>query len=293
MTELIGMTVVSAASMLTCGGPELSMDGEQLFRAHLATVEQAIARVCRRAGLQGADADDFASEARLALIEHDYAMVRSFRGDCAPSTYFTVIVQNVLSDLRERTLGRFRPSVEAKRVGEVAVVLERLVVRDGRPVEEALPIARNCDPSLTRDAAERILARLPERSRRPRAVDLVEGGVGEQAAAARADDRVAAEEAQRLSAKTNRVVREVLAGLVTEDRLLLRLRFDSGLSIADISRMLRLPQRPLYRRIESLLDRLRRALQAEGLDVRSLTNLIGDAHAEMDFGLNMTGEVCS
>ena len=66
--------------------------------------------------------------------------------------------------------------------------------------------------------------------------------------------------------------------------MILRFRFGSGMSIADISRVLRLPQRPLYRRLESLIERLRAALQGAGLDSRDVTALIGEAH-EMDFGL--------
>lgn len=293
MSELAGMTVADAPSMLMYGGPEISMDGERLFRAHLPTIDRAIERVCRRAGLQGADADDFASEAKLALIENDYEMVRAYRGDCAPSTYFTVIVQNLLSDIRERTLGRFRPSVEARRTGEAAVLLERLVVRDRRSIDEALSIARREHPSLTREAAEDILARLPARTARPRAVALTDADAEQHPAPARADERIAAEEAQRLSTQASRVVRETLDRLDAEDRLILCLRFVSGMSIADIARMTRLPQRPLYRRVESLLDRLRRALRAAGLDARSLAELIGGAHAEMDFGLRTPDEVHS
>ena len=37
--------------------------------------------------------------------------------------------------------------------------------------------------------------------------------------------------------------------------MLIRFRFGSSMSIADISRILRLPQRPLYRRLEALLAR--------------------------------------
>ena len=53
------------------------------------------------------------------------------------------------------------------------------------------------------------------------------------------------------------------------------------MSIADISRMIRLPQRPLYRRIEALNQRLREALLAAGLHAASLMELIG-SDAEMD-----------
>jgi DNA-directed RNA polymerase specialized sigma24 family protein len=66
--------------------------------------------------------------------------------------------------------------------------------------------------------------------------------------------------------------------------MIVRLRFVSGMSVADISRMMRLPQRPLYRRIESALEQLRRALTKAGVDARTAAELIGSSSAEMDFG---------
>jgi hypothetical protein len=48
--------------------------------------------------------------------------------------------------------------------------------------------------------------------------------------------------------------------------------------------MLRLPQRPLYRRIESLTARLRRALTASGIDVAAAESLIGSSVQALDFG---------
>jgi hypothetical protein len=57
------------------------------------------------------------------------------------------------------------------------------------------------------------------------------------------------------------------------------------MSIADIARMMRLPQRPLYRRIESLLGRLRAELTAAGIDAMSLWDALQKSDAELDFGL--------
>jgi hypothetical protein len=83
-------------------------------------------------------------------------------------------------------------------------------------------------------------------------------------------------------------MRECLARLSPEDRMILRMRFASAVSIVDISRMLRLPQRPLYRRIEHLLQSMRDALAAAGVDSRALPDLIGASWLgeELDFGLS-------
>ncbi len=147
------------------------MNAAALFESSLALIERVTATVCRRGRLLGADAEDFASSVKIALVEDDYAILRKYGGRSSFEAYLAVVVQNLLTDQRTQTLGRWRPSREAERLGE-----------------------------------------------------------------------------------------------------------------ADISRMLRLPQRPLYRRLESLIARLHAALDAAGLDSRDITDLIGEAH-DMDFGL--------
>jgi len=102
----------------------------------------------------------------------------------------------------------------------------------------------------------------------------------------RADERVAEEDVRRTSEAASRVVRETLGSWPDEDAVILRFRYGSGMSIADIARMLRLPQRPLYRRIEAMLRALRTALDEAGLDEKELLSVIGDASQEMNFGLD-------
>src|SRR5687767_3842390 len=92
------------------------MTAEELFRANLPLVDRAIARVARRAGLTGAEAEDFASEAKIALMENDYAVLRRFEGRSSLATFITVVVTNVLHDLRTEAYGRWRPSAEAQRL---------------------------------------------------------------------------------------------------------------------------------------------------------------------------------
>lgn len=130
-----------------------------------------------------------------------------------------------------------------------------------------------------------MLQRLPER-KRPVHTDL--DTIAPEALPAddrgRADARALAREAGQLSRLASTVLKEALAALPLEDRMILRFRFASSMTVSDISRMMRLPQRPLYRRLESLLARLRSALAAASLDPRDLEELIGAEEGEaMDF----------
>jgi RNA polymerase sigma factor for flagellar operon FliA len=261
------------------------MDAAELFASNLPAIERAARSVCRRARLSAADAEDFVSAARLALIEDDYAILRKHQGRSSLATYLTIVFHRLLCDERMKAFGRWHSSREAERMGEAGVLLETLVRRDHRSLDEAVPIVQAAEPALSRSEIESMAGRLPQRAPRLRAVEIDAPVASFLAAPERADARALDGDARALSDRTSRVVRETLAALSLEDRMLIRFRFGSAMSIADISRMMRLPQRPLYRRIESLLQRLRAALLAAGLDAGAVTELIGTAAGEMDFGL--------
>lgn len=265
------------------------MDPRELFETNLSLIDRVIGRVCAKAGLSGADADDFRADAHLALLENDCAILRQWEGRSALTTYLMVIVQRLYADTCVRAAGRWHPSAEAKRMGEAAVALEYAVRRQGRSIDEALPAARAIDPSLTRDRAREIVDRLPERAPRPRLVALDPEAEIPTARDA-ADTRAVATEAERLARRTSRIVRETIEGMPLEDRMIVRLRYGSGMSLADVARMLRLPQRPLYRRIESILDRLRSAVRHAGIESDAIEELIGSPISAMDFGLRKTDE---
>jgi RNA polymerase sigma factor (sigma-70 family) len=262
----------------------------ELFRSSLPLVEHIARGLCRRAGLQGADAEDFASAAKLALVEDDYAVLRAFAGRSSLATYLTVVLRRLLADERMRALGRWHPSAAAARLGAAGVRLETLVRRAGRSVEEALPLVRAFDPALTRERAEALVASFPPRAPRLRLVATT--GLDLPGTAESAEAQAVAGETRRLAARTSRVMRRALASFEAEDRAIVRLRFGSALSIADISRLLRLPQRPLYRRLEALLLRLRTALAAAGIGAGNLAELIGEAGGDMDFGLAHEETTC-
>jgi RNA polymerase sigma factor (sigma-70 family) len=260
------------------------MDVSSLFESNLALIDGVIAGVCRRARVFGPDAEDFSSAMKLALIENDYAILRPYEGRSSLSTFLVVIVHRFLIDEWTKRTGRWHPSREAERLGEAGIALERIVRREQRSIEEALPIVQAIDPTLTRADILAMAARLPLRAPRPHAVDL-EPAAERLAASDRADDRVRDVEVERLSARAGRVIRETLASMTLEDRSIIRFHFGSSMTIADISGLLWLPQRPLYRRVESLLLRLRKALVAESVEARDLGDLIGQATRELDFGL--------
>src|SRR5439155_8382935 len=61
-----------------------------------------------------------------------------------------------------------------------------------------------------------------------------------------------------------------IGALPSEDQVILRLRFWEGLSVAEISRALRVDQKPLYRRLDKLIQDLRARLEQSGVSAGSL-----------------------
>ncbi|MCU1245215.1 MAG: polymerase sigma factor, sigma-70 family, partial [Acidobacteria bacterium] len=200
------------------------------------------------------------------------------------ATYITIVVRRLLVDQR-RAEGRWYSSAEAQRRGEAAMALERLMRRDHRSLDEAIAIAGAEHPDLTTQQLREMAAALPERAARTRMVAIAEGDEERFPARSAADDLVSALDLQDRSDRASRVMRAALATLAAEDRVVLRLRFGKGASIADVARALDVAQRPLYRRIEALLARLRRALEEAGIDAKSVVDLIGTPEERLDFGL--------
>lgn len=262
------------------------MHPSEVLQANLPLVEGIVERACRRARVYGADVDDFASTVKLKLVEDDYAVLRNWQGRSSLATYLRIVVERWLANETIRDHGRWHPSTEAVRMGAAGVLLESLVRRDKRTLDDALPLVRAIDEALTRDDLERMLLRMPERKPRARATDLEDAPPDALATRESADAPLLRSEARQMSLRAARAIRDVLGALNVEDRMIIRFRFASGMSIADVSRMLRLPQRPLYRRIESLLDRLRTRLKSEGIDADDVAAVLETTAAEdLDLGL--------
>jgi RNA polymerase sigma factor (sigma-70 family) len=235
------------------------MTREQEFLAQLPIIDRVIAWVCVRRGLRGADAEDFASTVNKRLIENDYGILARFEGRSSFKTYLAAVVNRMYLDFQVERFGKWRPSAEARRLGPVALRLERLLYRDGLTFDEACGVLCS-DPlvSETREALYAISLRLPLRHGRSDASDgtvPTETGVHEAEQAER----------QALADRTFAIIRRTIAGLPAADQVFLRMQVESGLTVAQIARSLGVEQKALYRKKDELLKRLRLDLEAEGI----------------------------
>ena len=255
-----------------------------MFLSSLDTIERAARFVARRGGLSPQDADDLIATVKLALIENDYAVLRGFEGRCSIGTYVASIAHRLLADERMHVSGRWRPSAESKRAGEGAMLLEKLVVRDRRPLEEALVLVRKVDASMTRESAEALLARLPARAQRAQLVALDDHVREQEVGPETVEAGALARDSTAAMGKTNAVLAGALATLPPDDRVLILLRFGHGMRVAAIARAWQCDQQILYRRIDVVVRTLRRHLMAAGIDAITAAQLIGGENAHLDFG---------
>ena len=236
-------------------------------------IEAALASICRRERLAPADADDFCSSFRLRLIEDDYAMLRAFQGRSSLRTYLLAVVAHAYQDWRNARWGKWRNSTEARRLGPLAVILERLVVRDGLTLDEAYETLRtNYGRRESRAAIEQLAAMLPARV--PRKFVSADVLLARQGAAHGGESALRQSEAAADAARMTAAVAAAVDRLTPQDRLILRMRFEEGVTVVRIAKALDLDQKALYRRIDRMLAALRAALQAAGLTAESAREVL-------------------
>jgi len=259
-----------------------------LYLANRDLIERALGLVCRRQRLSPEDAEDFRSTFTTNLLADDCASLRKFQGRSSLQTFLLTTITHAFQDWRNARWGKWRPSAEAERLGPQAVLIEQLVVRDRRPVDETFEIlTTNHGLAVTRQFVEDVISRLkPRASRTTVAEDALELRPSAEPGPERS---MRQQEAAETARKARGLLAAAVGDLSVEDRLLLRLSYQDGLSIADIARALRTEQKPLYRRREQICARLRAALEAAGLSAESIREALDergfeDASAEESAG---------
>jgi RNA polymerase sigma factor for flagellar operon FliA len=252
------------------------MDGERLFLDRIELIDRITRFVARRHRLDPAEAEEFQSIVRLKLIEDDYRILRQFQQRSALSTFLATVINRLFLDYRVSLWGKWRPSAEARRAGPIAVRLEMLMGRDGLSFDEAcevLTVTERVDVSPA--ALHGLRLTLPVRSPRRFVSDellaeRVDPGVD-------LESRLIDEERAAAHQRVRSALAQAMDELPAQDRLILQMRFEQGLTIAQVARALRLDAKPLYRRIERLLAGLRRTLEAQGFEADEVMTVVGRA----------------
>jgi RNA polymerase sigma factor for flagellar operon FliA len=256
------------------------MDPQELFLSNLDAIDRAIAYVCHRNHLSAQDGEELGSEVKTKLIEGNYAVLRKFEGRSSFSTYLTTVIQRLYFQWRVQMWGKWRPSAEAKRLGEKAITLERMLTRDGFTYSEALETLTTGTRAYTREEVEALYLRLPERQPRP---VLVSSMTPEQAPTVDAERELFAVERRRTARAAAAAIDEAMEGMDPEEQIIIRMRFWNGRKVPDIATALHTDAKRLYKKIDRLLETLRAALEKAGLGREAIAELLERADHELSF----------
>lgn len=267
---------------------ESTARAEQLFVENRELIERLIRFVCRNK-LPPDEVEDFASEVKLHLIERDYAILRKFEGRCSLPTYLTIVIRRLFSDYQIHLHGKWHTSAAAQRLGATAILLEKLLHRDRKSLDEAVTIIATPEYTPSRAELERLAAQLPEK--RPHAAFVSADDVEIPVSADGIEAAATAAERQKTAAAVAGVLRGALGELSAEELTILRLHFVAQTSVAEIARTLQVEQKPLYRKIQSVCERLRRRLEGAGIAAADVKDIIGRADSPtLNFGLRTMGK---
>src|SRR5688572_25885175 len=219
------------------------MNPEDTYLQHLRTIERIAAHIARRYRLEASEAEEFVQEVRVRLLDDDYAIIRKFEGRSSFSTYLTTVILRLFQQWRVEQWGKWRPSAEAKRLGEKAITVERLLTRDGYTLGEAVKILTTPASSpYTVAEIEAIYLRLPTRVPRPMLVS--EDALPEAVAVdAEGSDRIETRDHERTARHAATTMDGLLERMDAEDRLILQMRFWDALKVPEIAQALHIEQK--------------------------------------------------
>jgi RNA polymerase sigma factor for flagellar operon FliA len=234
------------------------LDGPALLALYLPDIQDAIRCVSKQRNLTADEAEELSSVVYLRLLQRNGAILRNFRGESSLRTFLVVVVRRILLDGWIARSGKWRPSADARRLGRVAVRLERLVFRDGMPLPQAAQMIRmSLRVTDSDDELAFLLSLLPSRPARQFVSD--DCLAGRRSAEPDPLESLLERSGDARSAMLSRV----LATLDAEDRELVTLRFEQQLSVRRIAQLRGLDEKPLYRRFDRVLRQLRAGMEAQ------------------------------
>ena len=256
------------------------MNPDEIYLQNLPTIKRIAAFVARRHHLEAGEAEEFVQEACVRLLDDNYSIIRKFEGRSSFSTFLTTVIGRLFAQWRVEQWGKWRPSAEAKRLGEKAITLERLMSRDGFSLSEAVRILTTGSSPYTRGELEAIYLRLPPRN--PRPVIVSEEMVPDvMTVEADAYERIEAGDRARAMRLAFQCIDDVLQGMESEDQLILQMRFWHGRRVPDIAETLHLDQKKLYKRLDRLFLILRRQLESAGVSQKDVAGLLAEGDEEI------------
>jgi RNA polymerase sigma factor for flagellar operon FliA len=251
----------------------------------LDSIKRIAAFVARRRHATVDEVDEFTQVVCVRLWENDYAIIGKFQELSTFTTYLTTVIIRLFHQWRVEQWGKWRPSAEAKRLGDKAILLERLLTRDGYTFAEAVSsLTMRSDAAFTAAELEQLYIRLPLRTPRTTFVSD-EMMMDELGVEGDAENRAGKADRLKTARKAAEILDGVLQTLPSEDRVILQMRFWDAMKVPEIARILKLDQKKLYKRLEKLFLILRRALESGGISRAEIEELLKRGDQDIELGI--------
>ena len=179
------------------------------------------------------------------------AVARSFGGDSDEAMDRYAFILEKLRESDFRRLRTFRPDAGARFSTWLTVAARRFCLDYHRSRYGRVRVASSAESALLR----KLRRKLTDDDGDDRALETV------------ADPSIRSGEHEAVTRERDSIVRDELKKLTAQERLLLALRFDNGLSAARIAAIVgSSSQFSVYRQLNSILARLRVALESRGVE---------------------------
>ncbi len=235
-----------------------------LYLQQMDHINRIVGHLAQRGGLTREEREDFASALHVKLIDKDYAVFREFKHVSSLEAYLNTVIAHFFQDYRNKEMGKWRPSAAARRLGSLAVTLERLTHRDGYRFEEACNLMHtHHGPAASEREMARLYEQLPPRTRRTDVGDEPIGALADPVP--NADEQLLMHEREARHRQALVAMRRAMETLERGERVLVRMHYHEGVAIARLARSLGQDQRKLYRRLDRIREKLKASLQQAGI----------------------------
>ena len=227
------------------------------------------------------------------LKRDNYKVLREFKGNARLTTYITAIISHRAVDLIRKKLGRDREKERAKELGDFGLLVYQRVIKDGYPLSNVFDELRTDNRfSGSMEELEALVQKIKGKGKNP-GISFSNGlestangsvvkkgtfiGVNKDELVipdGRNDPQEIVMENQR-KRKMDEVIKNIISQLNGEEQMLLRMRFPFGeneapQSVAQISTVLGITQKGVYKRMTRLLKKCKDKLDREGVKISDL-----------------------
>ncbi len=222
------------------------------------------------------------------LERDDYRVLRQFKGNARLSTYITTIIARQAVDMLRKKLGRSREKERAQKFGKIGLLIYEKIILQGCSIPEIYPaLTSEADAAGFPGSLEEVEHMLDKIKGKKGGLHFSlennpvvrNGAIVDEAGEyiipdTGSDPRELLIKEQR-EQKISLAIKNILAQLNGEERLILRMRFpareeEKPGKVEAISMILGISEKAVYKRIARVLKKCRELLDRQGVTVNDL-----------------------